>query len=36
MADLLTGWIHGTTITLDAPIPPLEGKRVLLRIEESV
>jgi hypothetical protein len=35
MTDLLTGWIHGNTITLEAPIPPLEGKRVFLRIEES-
>jgi hypothetical protein len=35
MTDLLTGWVHGNTITLESPIPPLEGKRVVLRIEES-
>jgi hypothetical protein len=25
--------VHGNTITLDAPVPVLEGKRVRLRIE---
>lgn len=33
MPDVLTGWVHGNTITLEAPVPPFEGKRVLVRIE---
>ncbi|HEX2880076.1 MAG TPA: hypothetical protein VHO25_11150 [Polyangiaceae bacterium] len=28
-----TGTLHGNTITLDAPVPVLEGKRVRLVIE---
>ena len=28
-----TGIVHGKTITLDAPVPPLEGRRVRLTIE---
>ena len=28
-----TGLVHGNTITLDAPVPPLEGKRVRVEIE---
>jgi len=29
MADAsATGVLHGNTITLDAPVPPLEGRRV--------
>ena len=29
MADAAaTGVLHGNTITLDAPVPPLEGQRV--------
>jgi hypothetical protein len=33
MADALaTGVLHGNTITLDAPVPPLEGRRVLVII----
>ena len=28
-----TGVAHGNTITLDAPVPPLEGRRVRLTIE---
>jgi hypothetical protein len=29
MADAASmGVLHGTTITLDSPVPPLEGKRV--------
>lgn len=28
-----TGLLHGTTITLDSPVPPLEGKRVHVVIE---
>jgi hypothetical protein len=35
MADLLTGWVHGKTITLDAPVPPFEGKRVFVRLETA-
>jgi hypothetical protein len=35
MADLLTGWVRGNTITLDTSLPPLEGKRVLVRIERA-
>ncbi len=27
------GTVHGTTITLDTSVPPLEGKRVLVLIE---
>jgi len=27
------GTVHGTTITLDTAVPPLEGKRVLVLIE---
>lgn len=29
----LTGRLHGVTITLDAPVPPLEGKRVRVVVE---
>jgi len=29
MADAaVTGVLHGNTITLDAPVPPLDGRRV--------
>jgi hypothetical protein len=28
----LTGVLHGNTITLDAPVPPLEGQRVRVLI----
>jgi hypothetical protein len=36
MSDMLTGWVHGNTITLEtAPVPPLDGKRVLVRIEPA-
>lgn len=35
MPDVLTGWVHGNTITLEAAVPPLEGKRVLVRIEPA-
>lgn len=27
-----TGTLHGNTITLDAPVPPLEGQRVRVLI----
>lgn len=33
MPEMLTGWVHGNTITLESSVPPLEGKRVLVRIE---
>jgi hypothetical protein len=35
MSDVFTGWVHGNTIRLEAPVPPLEGKRVLVRIEPA-
>jgi hypothetical protein len=35
MPDMLTGWVHGNTIRLDSPVPPLEGRRVLVRIEPA-
>ncbi|HEX4963734.1 MAG TPA: hypothetical protein VF173_23105 [Thermoanaerobaculia bacterium] len=35
MAEHLTGWIHGNTITLETMTPPLEGKRVRIRIEPA-
>jgi hypothetical protein len=28
MATEVTGTVHGSTITLDAPVPPLDGRRV--------
>jgi hypothetical protein len=37
MADAAaTGVLHGNTITLDAPVPPLEGRRVrvVIALEE--
>ncbi len=37
MADAAaTGVLHGNTITLDAPVPPLEGRRVrvIIALEE--
>jgi hypothetical protein len=33
MADRLTGWLHGNTITLETTSPPLEDKRVRIKIE---
>ena len=33
MPEMLTGWVHGNTITLESSVPPLEGKRVLVRVE---
>jgi hypothetical protein len=29
----ITGVLHGTTITLDAPVPPLDGHRVRVIVE---
>ncbi len=33
MTGKTTGTLHGTTITLDAPVPPLEGRRVRVILE---
>ena len=33
LAQPVTGRVVGTTIELDAPLPPLEGKRVLVVVE---
>jgi hypothetical protein len=33
MANAATGVLHGATITLDAPVPPLDGQRVRVVIE---
>lgn len=33
MANAVRGVLHGATITLDAPIPPLDGRRVRVVIE---
>ena len=33
MSESLTGRIHGKTITLDSPIPPLDGQRVRVSLE---
>jgi hypothetical protein len=33
MANAVTGVLHGATITLDAPVPPLDGQRVRVVIE---
>ena len=33
MAESLTGRLHGNIITLDSPVPPLEGMRVRVVIE---
>jgi hypothetical protein len=35
MAEQLTGWLHGNTITLETTAPPLEGKRVRIRLESA-
>lgn len=35
MGDQLTGWLHGNTITLETAVPPLEGKRVRVKIEPA-
>ena len=32
MPEMLTGWVHGNTITLESSVPLFEGKRVLVRI----
>jgi hypothetical protein len=33
MANAVTGVLHGTTITLDDPLPPLDGHRVRVVVE---
>ena len=33
MIDELTGTVHGNTIDLDGPVPPLEGRRVRVILE---
>ena len=36
MANAVGGILHGATITLDGPIPPLEGRRVRVVIELEI
>ena len=33
MGAEVTGTVHGKTITLDEPVPPLEGRRVRVSLE---
>lgn len=33
VAESLTGWVHGRTISLDADAPELEGRRVRVVLE---
>ena len=33
--NAVTGVLHGTTITLDAPVPPLDGHRVRVIVEPA-
>jgi hypothetical protein len=33
MSVSVTGRVHGNTIELDTPVPPLEGKRVIAILE---
>jgi hypothetical protein len=35
MGEQLTGWLHGNTIILETEAPPLEGKRVRVKIEPA-
>jgi hypothetical protein len=35
MANARTGSLHGTTITLDAPVPALDGHRVRVVVEDD-
>ena len=35
MATEVTGVVHGSTIALDAPIPPLDGRRVRVVLEPA-
>ena len=36
MANAVGGVLHGATITLDAPVPPLDGQRVRVVIEAEI
>ena len=36
MAAEVTGTVHGKTVTLDEPVPPLEGRRVRVSLEPLV
>jgi hypothetical protein len=33
LPSAITGVLHGTTITLDTPVPPLDGRRVRVFVE---
>ncbi len=33
MHAAVTGVVHGSTVTLDEPVPPLEGQRVRVTLE---
>lgn len=33
MARAMTGVVHGNSVVLDAPVPPLEGRRVRVELE---
>lgn len=33
MHTAVTGVVHGTTVALDEPVPPLEGRRVRVTLE---
>ncbi|MCK6556596.1 hypothetical protein L6Q96_18765 [Candidatus Binatia bacterium] len=33
MHAAVTGFVRGSTVTLDEPVPPLEGKRVRVTLE---
>jgi hypothetical protein len=35
LPNAITGVINGTTITLDAPVPPLDGQRVRVIVEPA-
>jgi len=35
MANARTGTLHGTTITLDAPVPALDGHRVRVVVDDG-
>jgi hypothetical protein len=35
MANAVTGTLKGTIITLDAPVPPLDGHRVRVVVEQA-
>ncbi len=35
VAAPVMGFVHGNTVTLDAPVPPLDGKRVAVFLEPA-